>query len=460
MTTAGAVARRRPVLIVLGCVGVAVASLAIPAALGYDPWAWLVWGREVLHLDLDGAGGPSWKPLPVLATVPLALLGSAAPTVWLVLARTLGLLAIVGVYRLAARFAGRWAGWTAAALLLLTPDAGPRFVRLVLEGHSAPIAVALTVWAIDRHLAGRHRSALVLATLLALDRPEAWPFLFLYALWLWRTDRSQRVLVATSLALVPVLWFGGDWWASGSPLHGADAARVSAHDDHRFVDSLQRVGEMVIPPAWFAAAFAVLLAWRARDRTLLVLAAGALGWCALVVAMSAGLGYAALSRFLLPAAAVVCVLAGVGVVRFVALVPARWPRVVGGALVVVVFVGLGALRADNMEGQLAEIRRRARTIDGLDDAFAAVGGTDAALACGRVAVRHPGVPRLAAAWKLGVPLDDIDAGLHGKAGLVLVERGTRPPGRRAGSGAPVLVARTDRWDVYAVGCEGSEVKAA
>ena len=32
----------------------------------YDPWAWLIWGRELLHGGLETAAGPSWKPLPVL----------------------------------------------------------------------------------------------------------------------------------------------------------------------------------------------------------------------------------------------------------------------------------------------------------------------------------------------------------------------------------------------------------
>ncbi len=30
-------------------------SFLIPSAPTYDPWAWIIWGREILHLDLvDG----------------------------------------------------------------------------------------------------------------------------------------------------------------------------------------------------------------------------------------------------------------------------------------------------------------------------------------------------------------------------------------------------------------------
>ncbi|OWY62414.1 hypothetical protein B7486_58565, partial [cyanobacterium TDX16] len=65
----------RPGAVVAACVVVSAVSLLVPSALAFDPWAWLVWGREVLHLDLDTTGGPSWKPLPVLVTTVFAPFG-------------------------------------------------------------------------------------------------------------------------------------------------------------------------------------------------------------------------------------------------------------------------------------------------------------------------------------------------------------------------------------------------
>jgi hypothetical protein len=41
------------------CAVVATASLALPSEPTYDPWAWLVWGRELWAGDLDTAAGPS-----------------------------------------------------------------------------------------------------------------------------------------------------------------------------------------------------------------------------------------------------------------------------------------------------------------------------------------------------------------------------------------------------------------
>ena len=88
----------------LTCIGLAALSLIGPHSATYDPWAWLVWGREITHLDLVTTTGPSWKPLPVIFTTPFSLLGdSAAPVLWLLVARAGGLLAIAMAYRLAAR---------------------------------------------------------------------------------------------------------------------------------------------------------------------------------------------------------------------------------------------------------------------------------------------------------------------------------------------------------------------
>ncbi|MEM1333545.1 MAG: hypothetical protein AAGG08_08820, partial [Actinomycetota bacterium] len=73
------------------CLAIATVSLLIPTALGFDPAAWLVWGREIAALDLDTTAGPSWKPLPVVLTTPISLVGAAAPEVWTVVGRAAGL---------------------------------------------------------------------------------------------------------------------------------------------------------------------------------------------------------------------------------------------------------------------------------------------------------------------------------------------------------------------------------
>jgi hypothetical protein len=69
----------RPGRLAAASLALAAVSLLLPWALAFDPWSWLVWGREVTRLELDTAGGPSWKPLPVVATTILTLAGGAAP---------------------------------------------------------------------------------------------------------------------------------------------------------------------------------------------------------------------------------------------------------------------------------------------------------------------------------------------------------------------------------------------
>ena len=61
----------------LGCLALAALAHLLPAGPTYDPWAWIIWGREITEWDLDTRTGPSWKPLPVLFTTPFALTGDA-----------------------------------------------------------------------------------------------------------------------------------------------------------------------------------------------------------------------------------------------------------------------------------------------------------------------------------------------------------------------------------------------
>ena len=61
--------------VALAVLALTALTFLVPSAPTYDPWAWIVWGREILHLDLSTVDGPSWKPLPVLLTTPFALFG-------------------------------------------------------------------------------------------------------------------------------------------------------------------------------------------------------------------------------------------------------------------------------------------------------------------------------------------------------------------------------------------------
>ena len=297
--------------LLIGCVGLAAASLRLPAIVGYDPWVWLIWGRELTQGTLSSDGTIAWKPLPVLVTALLVPFGEAAPQLWLLVSRAVGLsgrrdgrLALVGAVAAA----------VAVAAFLLTPDAEARWLRHWLQGNIEPVTAALCVWAVRRHLDGRPGQAVLLGALAGLTRPEAWPFLVLYTAWLlWRAPRRSWVLVP-ALAVVPLLWFGGDRLASGNALAGAATAQVLVGTAaQRLVVGLDGALAMVPVPVWVAAAVAVV--WGAHRRRLApaLLAAAALVWAGLVAAMAARFGYAAIGRFYAPAAALLCVPAGVAV---------------------------------------------------------------------------------------------------------------------------------------------------
>ncbi|MFA9272270.1 MAG: hypothetical protein ACEQSX_16260, partial [Baekduiaceae bacterium] len=84
----------------------AVSLLVLPAAPTYDPWAWLIWGREVWSLDLSTAEGPAFKPLPVAVCALLAPLGDGAPVAWVVVARAGAVAAVLLAGVVAWRLAG------------------------------------------------------------------------------------------------------------------------------------------------------------------------------------------------------------------------------------------------------------------------------------------------------------------------------------------------------------------
>ncbi|MEA2391616.1 MAG: hypothetical protein QOK31_1725, partial [Solirubrobacteraceae bacterium] len=320
------VRRAAPALVVAGCLGAGSLTLLFSAMPHYDAWGWIVWGREIAdpHRMLGTLGGPAWKPLPVLFTTLFAPLGGAAPALWLVVSRAGGALALVLAFLLGRRLGGVAAGLLAAGFLALSEG----WMLELAWGAADPLLVAAVLGAVLCHLDGRHERALLAMLAAALVRPEAWPFLGLYAVWAWRTRRARAPVVAGLLLAVPVLWLGPDWYSSGDPFTGSRLARHSIearqarHDAIPILGMLRRTAAVLPLPIWIAAAAGVALGvWR-RERVLVGVAAVAAAWIALVAFMTL-FGYAGLGRFSLAAAALACVLAGVALVRAVALAPGR-----------------------------------------------------------------------------------------------------------------------------------------
>ncbi|MDN5750346.1 MAG: hypothetical protein L0H64_17845, partial [Pseudonocardia sp.] len=378
---------------------------------------------------------------------------------WLVVARAGGFLGLLLTFRLAARFAGPGAGVVAALALLLTPDAESRWVRHMLQGNVEPLTIGLCLWAVERHLDGRHRQAALLAGAAALLRPEVWPFLLLYAAWLsWRRPPGWWAVLPT-LPAAPLLWFGGDWWASGDPLTGAQRAQVlDTSTAHRVVLALDQIRDLVVAPVWVAAAVCVVVAAHRRVGPPVVLAVGALGWMAVVGVMTVVFGFGALSRFLAPPAAVLCVLAGIAVGWTVAAPRHVVLRVGVAALLAAVIVPFALPRVGWQPAQVGAAAQRAQLADDLDRAVALAGGRDAVLACGALAVDADRVEvqqtRPGLAWALDVPLARVGYGLGAAPGVAIVRTGGVTDTALAAQPAPTVrtLARTPAWTVYAQLC--------
>ena len=326
----------RPVaLLALACLVLAALSLAGPSTPTYDPWAWIIWGREVMHLDLATTDGPSWKPLPILFTAPFSLFGDgAAPDLWVLVARFGGLLAVAMAFRLAARLAGPVAGAIAAVALVLADE----FVRNFARGNSEGLLVAFCLLALERHLDGRRRDAFLLGFLAALLRPEVWPLWGLYGLWLvageWRARPPWRTiaLVGGAGLLTLVVWFVPEYLGSGSLLRAAERARQPNPDSAAFAASpflevFRRSAAILSVPVYVGAAIAVALAaWRRERSAGVVVTLAALSTALMIaVALMTEGGFAGNLRYVALPAAMVCILAGAGWVGLYRLARERRP---------------------------------------------------------------------------------------------------------------------------------------
>jgi hypothetical protein len=313
------------------CPALAALSLLGPSEPSFDPWAWLVWGREVGHLSLDITSGPSWKPLPLLLTTPsgpLAALGEdVPPALWIVAARAGGLLATVLAYRVAAQMAGgssarrRAAGSVAAGALLLTPE----WTRYLIHGSEAPLAVALALAAVDRHLNRSRRAAFILGALVCLARPELFGFLILYAAVVWKRARADRVLVVAAVTSVVAAWLVPPWIAAGDPLSAAGQARSEPSwslslEPAPWRAALAVAQDQVLPAAEVLAALCVAASLARRrlpalapERPAAALALAGFASCmTLLYAVMTEVGFSGNARYVLTAATALAVLAGVG----------------------------------------------------------------------------------------------------------------------------------------------------
>jgi len=362
------------------------------------------------------------------------LFGGAAPTLWVITARVGGLLGLVGAGKLAARLVGGGLpGACAGALAVIGVLLTQHWFYYFYRGTSEVVLIGATVWAVDRLLDGRTAQAYVLAAAAGLIRPEWWPFLGLLALWLWFRDPAwrrwpMRLLILAGLVAQPFFWFVPPWIGSGDAfLAASHAAKYNGHlGPNPLRTVLARGADLQVLPALIAAVLAVAIGWwRDRDRVLLAIGIAIAAWWVVVVGMTLD-GYPGLERFFLPAAALTCVLGGVGIVRVAQLVGDRFGSLrmaqpVGdrfGSLRVAVTVAAAAVllaaciplitsRVSEARATPATASRAVTILDQLTRAVAAVGGHRGVLPCHSsfAAVNHS--VQTALAWKLHTTLERV-----------------------------------------------------
>jgi hypothetical protein len=446
----------------LVCLAVGALSLLIPSTPSYDPWSWLVWSREIVHGQLIiTTGGTSWKPLPMIFTIPFALFGGAAPFLWLVVARAGALAAVIMVFRLAFRLTRRvgglfgepdaglsrsaalapalLAGCIGAVSLGLSASGG--FVSSNALGYSEGLATALLLVAIECILDGRLRAAFFVALLVALDRPEIWLFWAPLGLWLLWRDPGMRAWVVASAGLVLLAWFlpvklgcGSFTCSVSRAVHPRSNSLAFAHDP--FVAELKQAAwptmllRIKVVAALLVLASVLLLA-RARSRGEAVWSpanrartiVGLLGLAGLawfvVIAIMTQIGFSGNNRYLVLGSALVdtcgAVAYGWAATELWALVRRRRGRAAttggGGAtirwasaaLLALVFafgpnwIGQNLISIPRTHGSLVY---QAHLRQGMAALVARAGGAGRLLACGSVMTEGFQVPLVA--WTLGV----------------------------------------------------------
>src|ERR1700761_1235069 len=221
---------------VIICIVLAAISAAVlPTVPSYDPWSWIVWGREITdpHISFVISGGPSWKPLPFVFTTVWGAFGNAAPTLWVITARVGGLLGLVAAWRLAYKLAsthgpeerttplsGQTAGIVAGAIAVAGVLLTQLWFYYFLHGTSETALIGVTLWAVDRMVEGKRIQAFWLMVAASWIRPEWVPLEVLYAAYLvWREPRFRTpamiAMFVAGLVSFPIALFVPPWIGSG-----------------------------------------------------------------------------------------------------------------------------------------------------------------------------------------------------------------------------------------------------
>jgi hypothetical protein len=364
----------------------------------YDGFGFLVWGKQVLHWNLNTDGAPSWKPLPFLFTLPYAVAGKGQMWLWMGTAVAGAVLGAVFAARVAFRLTGvggdrverRYAPYVAGAFAGLGVLGINTYMHLVLIANSDALIVAVLLAAIDCHLCRRHRLAFGMLVLASLGRPEAWVFAGLYGLWLmWKVPTaSTRLMVIGGLVFIPAFWFSIPALTSKSWFISGDLAlnQQTVIHGNKIIGVINRFRSLYELPMQLAWLLGVGLAVLRRDRTTLLVVGAAATWLIIEIAFAYH-GWSAVSRYMIEPAAVMVAVAGGGIGWLLADTRTskvlRWAGPVVALGLIVALAPDARSRVRTMRGLIEDSRHSAKQIDRLRQVIATDGGPDTIKSCGQ-----------------------------------------------------------------------------
>ncbi len=364
----------------------------------YDGFGFLVWGRQVLHWNLNTDGAPSWKPLPFLFTLPYAVAGRGQLWLWMGTAVAGAVFGSVFAARVAFRLTGvggdridrRYAPYVAGAFAGIAVLGINTYMHLVLIANSDPLIVAVLLAAIDCHLCRRYRLAFGMLVLASLGRPEAWVFAGLYGLWLMWEVRTVSIclMVITGLVFIPACWFSIPALTSKSWFISGDLAlnQQTVIHGNKIIGVINRFRSLYELPMQLAMLIGVVLAALRRDRTTLLVVGAAATWVLIEVAFAYH-GWSAVSRYMIEPAAVMVAVAGGGIGWLLADTRTskvlRWLGPVVAVGLIVALAPDARSRVRTVRSLIEDSRHSAKQIDRLHKVIDDDGGPDAIKACGQ-----------------------------------------------------------------------------
>jgi hypothetical protein len=314
------------------CVAGVVGFLVYPTYPNYDSYYSMLWGREVLDLQLPGFEGfrvPTEHPLAIAVGAFVSLFGRSGDRLFIALILASFLWLIWGVYRLGRTAFTPLVGGIAAALTLTRFDFG----FLAVRGYIDIPYMALVVWAAVLEADRPRRGVPVLLTLAlaGMLRPEAWVLAGLYWLWLFpRSSWRERIRDAALAAIGPVVWMLTDLIVTGDPLFSLLYTSASAEDLGRqrtlgelpsaipaFFNSIVKLPVLVAAVAGLG--IAIAFAPRRAAVPLALLVSGVFTFV-----MIGAAGASVLERYLAVAAVALLVFAAVAIGGFTMLRRGRW----------------------------------------------------------------------------------------------------------------------------------------